>query len=169
MANFCWSFASLLMALTTLVALVAFMKEPDVFRGPGHHDHRPSRDQLASAASTTSVQQQQQHCSSIAANQVSTCETTNSVDQGSEQWQQQHKQQVVSTTRQDRHHRSSHKLLLENLSSSSSSRRTRQKDSNLLKYRLPPRRSVTVFETDRLVPTGPNPFHNSNSTQVWYP
>ncbi|CAK9257666.1 unnamed protein product [Sphagnum jensenii] len=55
MANFCWSFASLLMALTTLVALVAFMKEPDVFRGPGHHDHRPSRDQLASAASTTSV------------------------------------------------------------------------------------------------------------------
>ncbi len=300
------------MALTTLVALVAFRKEPDIFRGPGdetdetfdcirafppflammsheqtwpaaasivwqismlvitalfagHHHHRPSRDQLASAASTTSVVRKllplyQQELllassSSIAANQVmnsathksaarsivvevfffffflqikmhlcsnqklridlvqsyiyiynqswiwtvanvflssfipnqcscswidhwprcyvcllvqvSTCETTNSLDQGSEQLQQQHKQQVVSTTRHDRHHRSSHKLLLENLSSSSS--RTRQKDSSLLKYRLPPRRSVTVFETDRLVPTGPNPFHNSNSTQVWYP
>jgi hypothetical protein len=35
MANFCWSFASFLMALTTLVALVAFRKEPDIFRGPG--------------------------------------------------------------------------------------------------------------------------------------
>ncbi len=35
MANFCWSFALLLMALTTFVALVAFREESDVFRRPG--------------------------------------------------------------------------------------------------------------------------------------
>jgi hypothetical protein len=66
-------------------------------------------------------------------------------------------EQKLPITRQGR---SKSRKLLE------SSRRAR--DSSLLEYHLP-RRSVTVFETDRLVPTGPNPFHNSNTTEVWYP
>lgn len=93
--------------------------------------------------------------------QVITSETTNSV--GISELQ-------LPITRQGRirRRRRNRKLLLIESGSSSMSR---QKDKSLLEYRLP-RRSVTTtsaFGTDRLVPTGPNPLHNSNTTQISYP
>lgn len=90
-----------------------------------------------------------------------TSETTNSI--GISELQ-------LPITRQGRirRRRRNRKLLLIESDSSSMSR---QKDKSLLEYRLP-RRSVTTtsaFGTDRLVPTGPNPLHNSNTTQIGYP
>lgn len=35
-------------------------------------------------------------------------------------------------------------------------------------YRLPPKHS-THFQSDRMVPSGPNPLHNSNRSQVIFP
>ncbi|CAK9197599.1 unnamed protein product [Sphagnum jensenii] len=144
----CWSFASIL--ALTLIALVAFRKP--VFRRQGAtivvvH----TRDPLESVAATTtrtSVVLKLPLYQELPSTEVITSETNVSVE-GSEQ--------KLPITRQGR---SKSRKLLE------SSRRAR--DSSLLEYHLP-RRSVTVFETDRLVPTGPNPFHNSNTTEVWYP
>ncbi|CAM6014290.1 unnamed protein product [Sphagnum balticum] len=144
----CWSFASIL--ALTLIALVAFRKP--VFRRQGAtivvvH----TRDPLESVAATTtrtSVVLKLPLYQELPSIEVITSETNVSVE-GSEQ--------KLPITRQGR---SKSRKLLE------SSKRAR--DSSLLEYHLP-RRSVTVFETDRLVPTGPNPFHNSNTTEVWYP
>jgi hypothetical protein len=143
----CWSFASIL--ALTLIALVAFRKP--VFRRQGAtivvvH----TRDPLESVAATTrtSIVLKLPIHQELPSTEVIPSETNVSVE-GSEQ--------KLPITRQGR---SKSRKLLE------SSRRAR--DSSLLEYHLP-RRSVTVFETDRLVPTGPNPFHNSNTTEVWYP
>ncbi|CAM6035593.1 unnamed protein product [Sphagnum compactum] len=144
----CWSFASIL--ALTLIALVAFRKP--VFRRQGAtivvvH----TRDPLESVAETTtrtSVVLKLPLYQELPSIELITSETNVSVE-GSEQ--------KLPITRQGR---SKSRKLLE------SSRRAR--DLSLLEYHLP-RRSVTVFETDRLVPTGPNPFHNSNTTEVWYP
>ncbi|CAK9197530.1 unnamed protein product [Sphagnum troendelagicum] len=143
----CWSFASIL--ALTLIALVAFRKP--VFRRQGATIVVVNtRDPLESVAATTrtSVVLTLPLYQELPSTEVITPETNVSVE-GSEQ--------KLAITRQGR--RKSRKLL-------ESSRRAR--DSSLLEYHLP-RRSVTVFETDRLVPTGPNPFHNSNTTEVWYP
>lgn len=38
----------------------------------------------------------------------------------------------------------------------------------LANYRLPPR-PLTHFQSERMVPSGPNPLHNSNRSQVIFP
>jgi hypothetical protein len=94
--------------------------------------------------------------------QVITSETMNSVGISELQLP------ITRQGRRRRRRRRNRKLLLIESDSSSMSR---QKDKSLLEYQLP-RRSVTTtsaFGTDRLVPTGPNPLHNSNTTQIWYP
>ncbi|CAM6069489.1 unnamed protein product [Sphagnum tenellum] len=144
----CWSFASIL--ALTLIALVAFRKP--VFRRQGAAivvvNTRDPLESVAATTARTSVVLKLPLYQELPSTEVITPETNVSVE-GSEQ--------KLAITRQGR--RKSRKLL-------ESSRRAR--DSSLLEYHLP-RRSVTVFETDRLVPTGPNPFHNSNTTEVWYP
>lgn len=94
--------------------------------------------------------------------QVITSETMNSIGISELQLP------ITRQGRRRRRRRRNRKLLLIESDSSSMSR---QKDKSLLEYQLP-RRSVTTtsaFGTDRLVPTGPNPLHNSNTTQIWYP
>ncbi|KAH8948457.1 hypothetical protein BDL97_11G094700 [Sphagnum fallax] len=144
----CWSFASIL--ALTLIALVAFRKP--VFRRQGATivvvNTRDPLESVAATTTRTSVVLKLPLYQELPSTEVITSETNVSVE-GSEQ--------KLPITRQGR---SKSRKLLE------SSRRAR--DSSLLEYHLP-RRSVTVFETDRLVPTGPNPFHNSNTTEVWYP
>lgn len=39
----------------------------------------------------------------------------------------------------------------------------------LAKYRLPPTRHMAHLNSDRMVPTGPNPLHNSNRSQIAFP
>lgn len=39
----------------------------------------------------------------------------------------------------------------------------------LAKYRLPQMKRMAHLESDRMVPTGPNPLHNSNRSQVIFP
>ncbi|CAM6046010.1 unnamed protein product [Sphagnum compactum] len=161
----CWSSVSLVLLLTVIAALVGVT----VIVGGVQTS---CWDELEFAASTSILpklslhhhhhHQQQQLGLLPCSIEVITSETTNSV--GISELQ-------LPITRQGRirrRRRRNRKLLLIESDSSSMSR---QKDKSLLEYRLP-QRSVTTtsaFGTDRLVPTGPNPLHNSNTTQIWYP
>ncbi|CAM6023100.1 unnamed protein product [Sphagnum balticum] len=161
MAIFC-SWSSLVLLLTVIAALVGVT----VIVGGVQTS---CWDELEFAASTSILpklslhhhQQQQQLRLLPCSIEVITSETTNSI--GISELQ-------LPITRQGRirRRRRNRKLLLIESDSSSMSR---QKDKSLLEYRLPRRSATTTsaFGTDRLVPTGPNPLHNSNTTQIGYP
>ncbi|CAK9225143.1 unnamed protein product [Sphagnum jensenii] len=159
----CWSSVSLVLLLTVIAALVGVT----VIVGGVQTS---CWDELEFAASTSILPKlslhhhhhQQQLGLLPCSIEVITSETMNSVGISELQLP------ITRQGRRRRRRRRNRKLLLIESDSSSMSR---QKDKSLLEYQLP-RRSVTTtsaFGTDRLVPTGPNPLHNSNTTQIWYP